>query len=93
MTSPLGIATSIFGGALFGSLFGGDKKETAAPAAAAPSDTPPPDQSTPAIAPGSKPAPKKSQQASFLSGAAGLQSAGAVGANTGSSGGKSLLGQ
>lgn len=52
---------------------------------------PPPDPSTPASSPGQKPGAKKSQQQSFLSGAAGLQRDAVQG--TGSSGGKSLLGQ
>lgn len=95
MTDPLTAGLAI--GAIVGggsALLGG--KKDSAPTAAPVADTAPPvDQSQPAIAPGSKPAQKNSQQQSFLSGAAALQSAGraGVGGNTGSSGGKSLLGQ
>lgn len=81
MLSTFGLASSLFGNK------GGDAP---APAAAAAPAALPPDPSTPAIAPGSKPA-KKSQQQSFLSGAAGLQRP--SGQASGVSGGKTLLGQ
>lgn len=87
VTIGLGVGALVGGAsALFGS-------KSSTPAAATPDV--PPDPSQPATLPGSKPA-AKSQQQSFLSGAASLQSGGAssgVGGLTGSSGGKSLLGQ
>ncbi len=93
MADPISLGIGALAGAL-GGIFGSKSSSTAAPAAPAADQPLPPDPSTPAIAPGSKPAQKNSQQQSFLSGAAALQKGGAASVGTGgASGGKSLLGQ
>ncbi len=94
VTIGIGIAGLIGGAFVAKKVFGGGGNNDAPAAAAAPAAAPaplPPDPSTPAQAAPSKPAAKRSQQQSFLSGAAQLQQAGA--GATGGTTGKSLLGQ
>ncbi len=89
ITLSLGIGALVGGGA----AMLGNKGSSSTPATPAATQPLPADPSTPAIAAGSKPAQKKGQQQSFLSGASALQSAGAASSGGGTGTGKSLLGQ
>lgn len=88
MADPASLALAAVGAGA--SIYGATQMSKGSQAAPAAPNVPI-DPSTPAQAPGQKPA-KKSQQQSFLSGAASLQQSGSGGL-AGSSGGKSLLGQ